>query len=178
MPRLTIVEPKDATGDAARILASAPINIFKGLAAHPEIFSAFVAFMRSVEHASALSKAEKEMVMLLSAEKRGCVYCVSAHTKLAAGAGVNAQAALDARAGRAAGVRHQALLDFTAAVVDRNGFVSDEELAAFRAAGYDDKAAIEVIAAITVMTFTNLYNHVHDTALDFPPVPVLAPAHG
>ena len=60
--------------------------------------SAFVAFMRSVEHASALSKAEKEMVMLLSAEKRGCVYCVSAHTKLAAGAGVNAQAALDARA--------------------------------------------------------------------------------
>ena len=125
MPRLTIVEPKDATGDAARILASAPINIFKGLAAHPEIFSAFVAFMRSVEHASALSKAEKEMVMLLSAEKRGCVYCVSAHTKLAAGAGVNAQAALDARAGRAAGVRHQALLDFTAAVVDRNGVVTD-----------------------------------------------------
>ena len=34
-------------------------------------------------------------------------------------------------------------------MVDRNGFITDEEPAAFRAAGYDDKAAIEVIAAIT-----------------------------
>jgi uncharacterized peroxidase-related enzyme len=173
MPRLAVVEPKDATGDAARVLASAPINIFKGLAAHPEIFSAFVTFMRSVDHAHALTKAEKELVMLLSAERRGCVYCVAAHTKLASGAGVDAKAALDARGGHAEAPRLQALLDFTAAVLDKDGFVTDGELAAFRAAGYDDKAAIEVIAAITVMTFTNLYNHVHETELDFPPVPAL-----
>jgi len=32
-------------------------------------------------------------------------------------------------------------------------------------------AAIEVVAAITAMTFTALYNHINDTTLDFPPVP-------
>jgi hypothetical protein len=33
---------------------------------------------------------------------------------------------------------------------------------------------IEVIGVITLMTFTNLYNHVHGTVIDFPPVPALA----
>ena len=171
MPRLAIVEPKDATGEAAKILAAAPINIFKGLAAHPEIFTAFVSFMRAVEHARVLSKAEKELVMLRAAEMRGCGYCTAAHTKIASGAGVDATAALEARRGRSGDPKRQALLSFASAVVEKEGFVTDAELAGFRDAGYDDKAAIEVIAAITLMTFTNLFNHVHGTALDFPPVP-------
>lgn len=171
MPRLAIVEPKDTTGEAARILASAPINIFKGLAAHPEIFTAFVSFMRAVEHAPVLTRAEKELVMLRAAELRGCGYCTAAHTKIASGAGVDATAALEARRGRSGDPKRQALLAFTSAVVEKEGFVSDAQLAEFRAAGYDDKAAIESIAAITLMTFTTLFNHVHDTALDFPPVP-------
>ena len=67
--------------------------------------------------------------------------------------------------------RAQALLDCTRAGIAGNGNVSDAELAAFRAAGFDDRAAIEVVAAITAMTFTALYNHVKDTEVDFPPVP-------
>ena len=44
------VAPKarvEISGDAARILATAPINIYKGIAANPEVFTAFIAFMRS-----------------------------------------------------------------------------------------------------------------------------------
>ena len=55
----------------------------------------------------------------------------------------------------------------------KNGGVSDAELAAFRAAGFDDRAAIEVVAAITAMTFTALYNHVNETVVDFPAVPAV-----
>jgi uncharacterized peroxidase-related enzyme len=174
MPRLTIVEPKDASGEAAKVLSTAPINIFKGLAAHPDVFTAFVTFMRAVDHTTALSKEEKELVMLFTSEKRHCAYCVSAHTKIAAGAGVDSTRALDARRGRASNPKHQALLNFAGAVLDKNGSVSDAEIGAFRKSGYDDKAVIEVIAAITVMTFTNLFNHVHDTQVDFPAVPQLA----
>ena len=32
---------------------------------------------------------------------------------------------------------------------------------------------IDVVAAITTMTFTNLYNHIHETVVDFPAVPAL-----
>ena len=173
MPRLALIEPKDATGDAARILATAPINIYKGIAANPEIFTTFIAFMRSIGTSGAITKAEKELLMLLAAERRHCGYCVAAHTKVAAGVGLGAARALDARAGKGSNAKEQALLDFATAVLDKNGAVSDEELAAFRAAGYDDRAAIEVVAAITAMTFTALYNHIHDTTVDFPPVPEL-----
>ena len=176
MPRLALIEPKDATGDAARILATAPINIYKGIAANPEIFTTFIAFMRSIGTSGAITKAEKELVMLYAAEERHCGYCVAAHTRVAAGAGVSADRALEARGGRAASAKEQALLDFTRAVVEKNGDVSDEELAAFRAAGYDDRAAIEVVAAIAAMTFTALYNHINGTTLDFPPVPAVAHA--
>jgi len=171
MPRLEIVEPKNATGDAARILAGAPINIYKGMAANPEIFTAFIGFMRAIGTSGAITKAEKELVMLYAAESRHCGYCLAAHTRVAAGAGIGAEDALAARRGVGATPRAQALLDFTRAVIARNGNVSDAELAAFRAAGFDDRAAIEVVAAITAMTFTALYNHVNDTEVDFPPVP-------
>ena len=176
MPRLTLIEPKDATGDAARILATAPINIYKGIAANPEIFTTFIAFMRSIATSGAITKAEKELVMLYAAEQRHCGYCVAAHTRVAAGAGVQADRALDARRGKASTPKEQALLDFAKAVIERNGAVSDAQLAAFRAAGFDDRAAIEVVAAITAMTFTALYNHINDTAVDFPAVPELAHA--
>lgn len=176
MPRLTHIEPKDATGEAARILATAPINIYKGIAANPEVFTSFIAFMRSIATSGAITKAEKELVMLFAAEQRHCGYCVAAHTRVAAGAGVDAARALDARAGKGSSEREQALLDFTKAVIDRNGNVSDAELAAFRAAGYDDRAAIEVVACITAMAFTALYNHINDTAVDFPAVPELVHA--
>ena len=53
-------------------------------------------------------------------------------------------------------------------VMMTRGFVTNEQLNAFREAGYDDKAVIEVIAAISAHTFTNLYNHVHATDVDFP----------
>jgi uncharacterized peroxidase-related enzyme len=174
MPRLAIVEPKDATGDAARVLASAPINIYKGIAVNPEIFTAFTAFMRAIGTSGAITKAEKELVMLHAAESRHCGYCVAAHTRVAAGAGVGGAQALDARRVVAGDARSQALLDFTRAVIERNGNVTDSELAAFRAAGFDDRAAIEVVAAITAMTFTALFNHIHQTEVDFPAVPAVA----
>lgn len=174
MPRLATVEPKDATGASAQILAAAPINIYKGLAAHPKVFEAFIAFMKATGDGGALSKAEKEGVMLLVSERRRCDYCLAAHTRIAMGAGLTADQALDARRGTGRDERSQAVLDFAGAVLAKDGFVSDDDLASFRDAGFTDQAVIEVVAAITVMTFTNLYNHVHETEIDFPAVPALA----
>jgi alkylhydroperoxidase family enzyme len=40
-----------------------------------------------------------------------------------------------------------------------------------RAAGYSEQQVVEVILAITSITFTNLVNRVNDTTLDFPAAP-------
>jgi hypothetical protein len=37
-------------------------------------------------------------------------------------------------------------------------------------AGFNTEAAIEVVAGISIMTFTSFYNHINDTVVDFPQV--------
>lgn len=172
MPRLAIVDPARDSGPGADILngplKEKQINIFKGLAAHPAVLQAFLGFVGGVKSGAALTAKEAEIVALACAEKRNCRYCRAAHTAIARGAGIDEEAALAIRRGRAADDRHQALLDFTNAIIDADGFVSDEELAAFRAAGFDDRAAIETVAHIAINTFTNFYNNVNETEVDFP----------
>jgi alkylhydroperoxidase family enzyme len=50
------------------------------------------------------------------------------------------------------------------------GFVSDDDLADVRAAGYDDGEIGEIVAAVALNTFTNYFNSVGETQLDFPAV--------
>ena len=176
MPRLAIIDTTPTNTEVAHTLAAAPINIFKGLAINPELFAGFLAFSRAIAKSGAITPAEKSLVMLYAGEQRRCGYCVAAHTRIAAGVGLDESQALDARAGKGSNAKEQALLDFTKAVIAKNGHVTDAELADFRTAGFDDRAAIEVVACITAMAFTGLYNHINDTALDFPAVPKVSSA--
>ena len=152
-------------------LKSMQINIFKGLAAHPPVLESFLGWAEGSKGGS-LSPAEHELVALFVAEGNECAYCTAAHTMIAQNAGLDEAAALAARRGDAEDARHQALLAFTAAVVETKGYVSNEQLQSFLDAGFDDAGVIEVLAAISVNTFTNLYNHVHATEVDFPTPPV------
>lgn len=171
MPRLKIIDPATDSGPGADILngplKDKQINIFKGLAAHPKLFEAFLGWMKGVK-AGALTEDEHETIALIVAEVNDCEYCTAAHTKIAEGAGIIEDQALAIRRGESDDPKRQALIDFTRAVLDTNGNVTDEQLDAFRSAGYDDKAVIEALAAITVVYFTNLYNHVNNTEVDFP----------
>ncbi len=171
MPRTNFIDPNTDSGPGADILngplKAKQINIFKGLAAHPPVLEAFLGFAGGAK-GGALTDAEHEIVALVCGEKRHCGYCVAAHTTIAAGAGFDEEASLNIRRGTANDDRHQALLDFTAAMLDTHGHVADDQLAAFKSAGFGDDAAIEVVAAIAVNTFTNYFNGMHDTEIDFP----------
>ena len=177
MPRINTTDIASSTGVVAETLAKKPLNIFKGLAAHPSVFEGFLAFNKGLAEGGALTTIEREIVMLFVSEIRDCDYCLAAHTMIAAEAGLSAEAAILARTGEGGDDKQQALLDFTAIVLESDGFVTDEELEVFRGAGFNDRAAIEVIACITIMTFTNLYNHVHETEIDFPEAPSIDQEH-
>ena len=174
MPRLATVDPSNDTGPGADLLngplKEMQVNIFKGLATHPEVLHAFLGWSGGIK-AGALTTAEHEILALHIGETNGCQYCTSAHTMIAEGMGIDSATSLEARRGRSSDARHQALIDFTTAVIETKGFVSNEQLETFKQAGYDDQAVIEVLAAISANTFTNLYNHVHATELDFPAAP-------
>ncbi len=59
---------------------------------------------------------------------------------------------------------------FARKVVDKRGLVSDDDIAAVRAAGHDDGAIAEIVANVAVNIFTNYFNHVAETDVDFPKV--------
>ncbi len=173
MPRLLTVDPTNDTGAGADLLngplKEKQLNIFKGLAAHPSVLQSFMAWAQGSK-GGALSPQEGEIVQLLAAEKFDCGYCLAAHTKIAEGLGISDDECMAIRRRQSSDPKRQALIHFTAEALDTHGNVSDETLEAFMSAGFNTEAAIEVVAGISVMTFTSYYNHVHNTVIDFPEV--------
>jgi alkylhydroperoxidase family enzyme len=56
----------------------------------------------------------------------------------------------------------------------KRGLVDDADIAAVREAGHGDAEIAEVVAHVGLNTFTNYFNHVAGTTLDFPKVPALS----
>jgi alkylhydroperoxidase family enzyme len=46
--------------------------------------------------------------------------------------------------------------------------MDNDEFSAIKAAGYTDQQFVDIRLAIAVTTFTNVFNRINDTAIDFP----------
>ena len=139
-------------------------NLFKTLATAPVALDAYVQISATLGKTS-LSAKEKEAVYLATSQVNGCDYCLAAHTLFASKAGLAAQEIVEARHGRLnafAALAHQ--------LTETRGHLSDEQIAAARAAGIDDKKIIEVIAIVAAQTLTNYLNNVALTDIDFPAI--------
>jgi uncharacterized peroxidase-related enzyme len=117
-----------------------------------------------------LPGALQEQIALAVAEANACDYCLSAHSLLGRGAGLSDAAIEASREGRAADAKTSAALHFAAAVLKRRGAVTDEELAAVRAAGFSDGEIVEILAHVALNIFTNYFNRAAETDIDFPRV--------
>ena len=176
MARLHVVDPA-AAAPAAKEIFDGPLkgkhfNIFKGLANSPAALQAYLNLSGAVGGGS-LSAQERELIALSVGQANNCGYCVAAHTAIGAGAGLSADQILAARRGSVADTKHDALVKFTLALHEKRGFVSDADLASFRKAGYGDGHVAEVVACYALNVFTNYFNHVNDTAIDFPAAPAI-----
>ncbi len=113
----------------------------------------------------------RERIALAVAEFNGCDYCLSAHDYLGRNVAKLSDSELDAaRDGHSADPRAAAALRFARRVAEARGRVSDDELAALRAAGFDDAEAIEIVANVAVNVLTNYVNNMAQTDIDFPTV--------
>ena len=148
------------------------INIFKGVGNSPAGLGAFLALHGGLAEGE-LTPADREVIALTMGQINECHYCLAAHTVIAAMAGVDADEAVKIRKGNPSDAKHNALIAFVNAVVATKGYVSDEQLQAVRNAGYSDGLIVEIIALIALNVFTNLFNHVNDTEMDFPEAPAI-----
>lgn len=178
MPRLNVVKPENSSGEAKKIYddliqqKGKVFNIFQGMANSPAALKAYLS-MSSALAEGELSPEEREIVYLAVSEHNDCHYCASAHSLVAKKAGLSDEAILAARRFAAPDEKHQSLLHFVKRVIQTKGFVDDKDLASVREAGYTDGQIAEAVGYIALATFSNLFNHVHDTPLDFPAAPSL-----
>lgn len=144
-------------------------NMMRTMAQSASVLEGYLGFSGALSR-GLLPGALQEQIALAVAEANACDYCLSAHSLLGRGAGLS-EAAIDAsREGRAADARTSAALHFATAVLQRRGAVSDEELAAVRAAGFSDGEIVELLAHVALNIFTNYFNRAAETDIDFPRV--------
>ncbi|TVQ63099.1 MAG: carboxymuconolactone decarboxylase family protein [Phycisphaerales bacterium] len=178
MARLNVVNPEKATGKVKEIfdgpLKGKHFNLFKGLANSPAALNFYLAMGGALKDA-ALSEKEREAIALAVGEANGCDYCVAAHTTLGKMAGLKEEQTLGARKGRVEGdAKLDALVRFATALHEKRGYVSDDDLKSFRDAGYNDGHVAEAVACYAQNVFTNYFNHVNESDIDFPAPPALS----
>ena len=114
----------------------------------------------------------REQIALISAEVNGCGYCASAHTAIGKIVGLGGDAILAARNGHSADQRTDAALQFARKVIVNRGEVSDLEVQLVKDAGFSEGEIAEIIANVAINIFTNYFNTIAKTDIDFPKVEI------
>lgn len=179
MPRLQPMTTEDADAatkellDAVKKKMGSVPNIIATMANSPAVAKAYLAFSQSLSTGS-VSARLREQIALSVGESNSCGYCVAAHTALGKRAGLSEDETLAARRGEPANKMERAALEFAQTIVRERGFVSDDDVIRVRDAGYNDGEVAEIVANVALNVFTNYFNHVAETEVDFPVAPQLS----
>ena len=173
MPRIVPIDPTKAQGTAKNLLDGVKAkygmtpNLMSTLAHAPAALAGYLDFGQALAGGS-LGPALRESIALAVAGENGCDYCASAHTAGGAMAGLDAgELALNLE-GRSADPKVEAALSFAKTLAAKRGWVADGDLARVRAAGYGDGEIAEIVANVALNIFSNYFNHVAETEIDFP----------
>lgn len=143
------------------------INIFATMAHSPAALKAFLALNESMEKTS-LPAPLREKIALAVGQKTNCHYCLSAHTAIAKGLGIDEGAIAKARSSQSDDPKTAAILKFAQEVAAKQGNISDAAFEELKKQGVSDKEIVEVILATALNLFTNYFNLVAKTEIDFP----------
>lgn len=175
MSRIDIPATIDAAPEASRPLldavtkqlGSAP-NLFRLAGNSPAALEGYLGIFGALGKGS-LDAATGERIALAIAEYNNCGYCLSAHTYLGANlAKLSPEEIAANRKGHSTDAKADAAVVFALKVAELRGHVADADLAAVRAAGYDDAQIIEIIQHVALNVWTNYLNSVAQTDIDFP----------
>lgn len=177
MSRLPTPATIEAAPEAARPaleavkkrLGIAP-NMFRLIANSPAALEGYLSLSDALGKGK-LPPQTRERIALAVAEINGCSYCLSAHTYIARNLAKLDDAEIAAnRNGASNDAKADAAVRFAVKVSRERGHVSEADLQAVKAAGYDDAEVIEIVLHVAMNTWTNFINEVAKTDIDFPVV--------
>lgn len=175
MSRLYTLAVTEASGHAAQLfgaiqgaIGKVP-NAYAAIGSNSPLALEAALNLDAALRKSSLSAKEIEVVKLAVSQQAQCDYCLAAHTLMGGKAGLSADAIGAARHNQPSGdARLDALAGFVHGVARTSGDVPAEVLLAVQQAGYSDTQIVDTLLAITAITFTNLFNRVNLTPIDFP----------
>jgi uncharacterized peroxidase-related enzyme len=177
MSRIHTPALESATGATAEVYAqikkaagSVP-NTFAAIGAHGPAALKAILQADGVLANGSLSRQEQETIKLVISEAVGCDYCVAAHSLLGKMSGLKPDVLKQIRAGEATGDdKRDALIHFVRLLAKTTGTISEGEFRAIKNAGYTDEQLVDISLAMAVTVFTNVFNRINDTTVDFPRV--------
>ena len=178
MPRIPAINPEHATGRAAQLLLGVESklgfasNITRTMANSPAVLEGYLEFSKALSKGHLPSKL-REQIALTVAETNGCHYCLAAHSAIGKTVGLSDEAIEDSRQALSPDSQTAAALQFARKLITERGIVSHADLAHLHGVGFGDGDIAEIIANVSLSLFTNYFNHVAQTKLDFPEVPEL-----
>lgn len=145
-------------------------NMFRTFAHTPVALNAYLQ-LADVAASGRFTAKQREQIALAVGDANGCDYCLAAHSAIGRLVGLKPEQIAQARAAKADAAGDAAILALAQRIVDTRGHVPTDELDAFKAAGFDDAAILEVLVNVVLNIYTNYTNHIARTDIDFPAAP-------
>lgn len=142
-------------------------NVFSALAARPELFRAFFGLHDQLmdKESPALSKADRELIAVVTSAENNCTYCVVAHGAILRirdkDPEIADQVAVDWRKAPL-DERRRVLLDYAARLARTPERVGPGDAEALRAAGFSDDDVWDIVAIVGFFALSNRLAHAFD----------------
>ncbi len=174
MPRLKCLEKSQASPQSQQLMAELEskkmlLNIFRSMANSPVVLDAYLKFSGALREGKLDAKI-REAIAITVAQSNNSAYCLAAHHVMGKSAGLDDAAIRDARLGKSSDGKTNMAIALARQIIASRGTVSDSDVAAAHAAGLDDGEIAEVVANVVLNCFTNYFNNVNQTEVDFPKV--------
>jgi uncharacterized peroxidase-related enzyme len=178
--RLQPVDTEKATGQTKEVLdvvnkkfGKVP-NIFKLMANSPAAVKGYLAFNEELSKGVLTAKL-REQIAITCAELHLCEYCLSAHYAIGKSIGMTDKELEEARLERADDAKSDAALSLARLLLTSRAEMNDNSFSQFRDALTDAEIA-EVVANVSLNVFTNYFNLLAQTEIDFPRIKAAFPA--
>lgn len=145
-------------------------NMYAKMANNPSLLEAYINSYNSFREHSGFSPIEQEVVFLSVAYENNCKYCMAAHSFIADEMSKVPIEITDAiREGKKIpNLKLAALSKLTRSITVHRGIVSQNEIANFLKAGYDESHILGIITGVAVKTMSNYSNHITHPTVDPP----------
>lgn len=156
-------------------------NLQKGLGFVPNLYAFYAKnetalgdYLNLQNRKSTLKAKEREVINLVTSQINDCRYCQSAHTVLGKMNGFTEEQVIELRKGSASfDTKLDALVKFSASVVENRGKASEASKQAFFGAGYTEANLIDVVIVIGDKIISNYIHNLAGFPIDFPLAPEL-----